>query len=252
MRIVITSGFFNPIHRGHISYLNVAKSYADKLIVIVNNDKQVVIKKSVIFMSEIDRKLIVDNLKCVDESIIAIDNDISVCKTLEFLRKQYPNDELIFAKGGDRNINNIPEVNVCKQNNIDLLFGIGDEKTISSTDIKNRFENKVKKPWGYYQYLINNINNWVKLLVVEPRQRLSLQSHNHRNEQWIIIDGKAKVQIDNDEYILNTNDIVNINKNQKHRVTNNTNDYLYLLEFAHGELLSEDDIKRWSDDYDRR
>jgi len=135
MKTIITSGYFNPLHTGHISYLNEAKKLGDRLIVIVNNDEQVKLKGSKPFMEEQDRLNIIENLKSVDIAIVSKSEDKSVCEDLRRIRLFFPFDELIFAKGGDRTIDNIPEVDTCKDNNIQMIFGVGCEKTTSSSDI---------------------------------------------------------------------------------------------------------------------
>lgn len=135
MRTIITSGYFNPLHTGHISYLNEAKKLGDRLIVVVNNDDQVKLKGSKPFMEEQERLKIIENLKCVDIAIISKSSDKSVCEDLRNIRVFFPYDELVFAKGGDRTIDNIPEVETCRENNINMSFGIGCEKTTSSSDI---------------------------------------------------------------------------------------------------------------------
>jgi len=99
-KIILASGYFNPLHVGHLEYLELAKGIGDKLIVIVNNDKQVKIKGSIPFMNEGDRLRIVKALKCVDEVFLSIDFDKSVCNSIESLAKKYKDCEIIFAKGG--------------------------------------------------------------------------------------------------------------------------------------------------------
>ncbi len=108
-KIVLTSGYFNPLHVGHLECLEKAKQLGDKLIVIVNNDKQVELKGSVPFMNQEDRLRIISSLRCVDEVFLSIDEDKSVCKSIEKLAKMNKGNEIIFAKGGDRIIGNIPE-----------------------------------------------------------------------------------------------------------------------------------------------
>jgi len=135
MKIVITSGYFNPLHTGHVSYLRDAADIGDKLIVIVNNDKQVELKGSKVFMNETDRSIIVGSLKYVDYVYISCSTDGSVCEDLCRLRAEYPNDCLIFAKGGDRTKDNIPEVPVCESNNILMVFDVGCKKVTSSSEI---------------------------------------------------------------------------------------------------------------------
>lgn len=126
--IVVASGYFDPLHKGHVEYLNLAKKLGTKLIVIVNNDNQAIIKKGKSYMDEGERLFIVSSLKSVDEVFLSIDQDSSVCKSLELLK---PN---IFAKGGDRFSCEIPETPICKKNGIKIVDGLG-EKIQSSSNI---------------------------------------------------------------------------------------------------------------------
>jgi len=127
--IGVVSGYFNPLHIGHLDYINDAYNYCDKLIVIVNTDKQVKIKDSYPFMNENDRFKIIKNLKAVDDVIFAIDKDGSVCETLKMLKPD------LFLKGGDRTANNIPEYALCKELDIKLKFNIGGKKVRSSSNL---------------------------------------------------------------------------------------------------------------------
>lgn len=126
-KVVAISGYFDPIHVGHIEYINKSKNLGDKLIVILNNDKQSQIKKGKSFMSEDDRKIILENIKSVDAVFISIDEDESVCKSLEKIRPD------IFAKGGDRFAAEIPESKTCQDLGIKMIDGLGD-KIRSSKD----------------------------------------------------------------------------------------------------------------------
>ncbi len=128
MITVVASGYFNPIHSGHIEYLKLAKQLGDKLIVILNNDIQVSIKGAKPFMSQEERKIILESIKYVDEVFLSIDKDISVCESLKALK---PN---IFAKGGDRFNSEIPEAKVCRDLGIKVVDGLG-EKIQSSSEL---------------------------------------------------------------------------------------------------------------------
>ena len=127
-KTVAVSGYFDPIHVGHIEYLELAKKIGDYLIVIVNNDFQASLKKGKSFMNENDRVEIVSALKCVDEVFLSIDKDSSVCKSLEHLKPD------IFANGGDRKLDEIPETSVTKKYNIKMVDGLG-KKIRSSSDL---------------------------------------------------------------------------------------------------------------------
>ena len=128
MRKIAVSGYFDPIHVGHVEYINNAKKLGDWLIVIVNNNKQCALKKGKHFMDEKDRVLIVKNIKAVDEVFLSIDDDKTVCKSLKEVNPD------VFANGGDRKNYEIPESRVCKENNIDIIDGLGD-KIRSSSDL---------------------------------------------------------------------------------------------------------------------
>ena len=130
MKIVAASGYFNPLHRGHIEYLEKAKSLGDRLIVIVNSDYQRALKCSKAFMLEDERMLIVKALKCVDEVFLSVDKDTTVCHTLRVLKPH------IFAKGGDRTIDEIPESRVCKELGIEMIDGLGEKIQSSSWLLK--------------------------------------------------------------------------------------------------------------------
>ena len=128
MKKIAISGYFDPIHVGHIEYINNAKKLGDWLVVIVNNNNQCALKKGKYFMDENDRVLIVKNFKAVDEVFLSIDEDKTVCKSL---KKVNPD---VFANGGDRKNYEIPESKVCKENNIQIIDGLGD-KIRSSSDL---------------------------------------------------------------------------------------------------------------------
>ena len=130
--VVVASGYFDPIHVGHIEYLELAKTMGDKLVVIVNNDWQAALKKGKSFMKETDRLKIVSSLKCVDEVFLSIDKDKTVCKSLEVINPD------IFAKGGDRFSDEIPESKICEKLNIDIIDGLGEKIRSSSLIIKGR------------------------------------------------------------------------------------------------------------------
>jgi cytidyltransferase-like protein len=133
-KIIITSGFFNPVHVGHINLMREAKKLGDFLVVIVNNDAQVTQKGSTPFMPEQERIEIIKALKYADTVFLSIDKDKSVAKSLEAVAKLYPG-QLYFAKGGDRNADNIPETEkkICETCNITIVNNVGGEKIQSSS-----------------------------------------------------------------------------------------------------------------------
>lgn len=132
--IVVTSGYFDPLHRGHLELFSRAKKLGTKLIVIVNNDEQAKLKKGFSFMPEKERLGIINSLKMVDRAVLAVDKNRTVCETLKFLKPH------IFAKGGDSTLNNVPEKELCEKFGIQLVLGLGDKIQSSSWLLK-----KIKK-----------------------------------------------------------------------------------------------------------
>jgi|TARA_B110000305_G_C19464381_1_gene656849 D-beta-D-heptose 7-phosphate kinase/D-beta-D-heptose 1-phosphate adenosyltransferase len=128
MKRVAVSGYFDPIHIGHLEYLKLAKKLGDKLVVIVNNNHQCILKKGKPFMDESDRVEIVKCLKMVDEVFLSVDMDKTVCASLESVKPD------IFANGGDRSTSEVPESSICKKYNIEMIDGLG-AKIRSSSEL---------------------------------------------------------------------------------------------------------------------
>ena len=136
-KAIIVSGYFNPLHKGHLELFEKAKVAGDQLWVIVNSDLQQALKGSKEFMDEKERLTIVSAIKYVDKALISIDKDKTQCVTLSHLADEYgANFELYFANGGDQNNDTIAEATVCKENNIRLLEGLGDKIQSSSWLLK--------------------------------------------------------------------------------------------------------------------
>ena len=136
-KAVIVSGYFNPIHKGHLELFSNAKKVADELFVIVNNDHQRALKGSKEFQKEDERMIIVSNIKAVDKAILSIDEDRTVCSTLQMIAETYGSEfELAFANGGDQNNDTIPERPTCEESGITLIDGLGDKIQSSSWLLK--------------------------------------------------------------------------------------------------------------------
>lgn len=142
MKRVIVSGYFNPLHGGHLDMIEAARQLGDYLIVVVNNDKAQMIKKGKIILDEENRMRLMRALRDVDEVVLSIDEDLGQARTLPKIREMYPNDELVFANGGDRDPNKhgLPEdeTKACIDSNIQIVFGVGShevEKRDSSSRI---------------------------------------------------------------------------------------------------------------------
>ena len=136
MRVVICSGYVNPLHSGHVKYLEEARLLGDRLVMIVNSDKQVEIKGSTPFMNQDERLKIVQALRCVDLAVISKSKDGTVCSDVALINLlKNEGDTLVFAKGGDRIKGNVPEEEICEKLGIEIVYGVGGEKIISSSEL---------------------------------------------------------------------------------------------------------------------
>jgi D-beta-D-heptose 7-phosphate kinase/D-beta-D-heptose 1-phosphate adenosyltransferase len=132
-KLVVVSGYFNPIHKGHLEYFQNARALGDALLVIVNSDFQRELKGSKAFQDERERLFIVSNIKAVDHALISLDRDRTVCATLSKIATDFGEEfQLAFANGGDQNNDTIPERAVCEELGIELLDGLGDKIQSSS------------------------------------------------------------------------------------------------------------------------
>ena len=139
-KAIIVSGYFNPIHKGHLEYFQNAKIQADYLFVIVNSDHQRELKRSKPFQDEVERMMIVNSIKGVDKAVLSVDKDRTVCKTIKKIVMEYGDQyEFAFANGGDQNNNTIPEKIICEQLGVKLIDGLGD-KIQSSSWLLNKSE----------------------------------------------------------------------------------------------------------------
>ena len=249
-KIIVVSGGFDPIHSGHISYLSEAKKIGDRLIVALNSDEWLSTKKGKNFMPFSERKIIIENLTMVDEVIGFKDDDKGSCiNALESVLKKYKNDEIIFCNGGDRNNDNIPEMEL---NGIKFLFGVGGDSKINSSSniLKNYFFGSENRIWGKFYNLFIDDNVKVKELILNPGKGISFQKHLFRSEIWFVSQGKCKIrysEVDPDNYdeiILNKNDNFTIKKNSWHQLINDFNEPCHIIEIQYGEKMSEDDIER--------
>jgi len=138
-KAIIVSGYFNPVHKGHLEYFELAKKRGDLLFVIVNSDHQRALKGSKAFQEEEERLLIVSSMRVVDKALISIDTDRTVCQTLAMIYQEFASScDLAFANGGDQNNQVIPEREICERLGIELIDGLGDKIQSSSWLLKGQ------------------------------------------------------------------------------------------------------------------
>lgn len=251
-KIVLVTGGFDPIHSGHINYLKEAKKLGDILVVGVNSDAWLTRKKGRAFMPLSERATIVRNIVGVDFVIDFADDDGSAREAIRMVRQSYPHDQIIFANGGDRTDQNIPEMDI-KDDNLNFVFGVGGfNKANSSSWILEEWKApKTHRPWGYYRVLHENGRQVkVKELTVDPGKSLSMQRHQDRAEHWFVAQGQATVYTINrksdaeplGEFEQFKN--LHIHKNEWHQLANETVQPLKIIEIQYGDNCVEEDIER--------
>jgi D-beta-D-heptose 7-phosphate kinase/D-beta-D-heptose 1-phosphate adenosyltransferase len=246
MKIVLVTGGFDPIHSGHIAYFKAARTLGDMLIVGLNSDDWLERKKGRAFMPWNERLCIVNNLSMVDEVFTFNDDDGSARHFIQQVRAHYPDAELIFANGGDRTANNIPEMDVVDPN-LRFEFAVGgtDKKNSSSWILEDWKAPKTIRPWGYYRVL-HTIGDKVKVkeLTVDPGKTLSMQRHKYRAELWFVAEGLAGNNWDYGGKKIKLYKTEIINPNEWHQLHNPTDKPLKVIEIQYGERCEEEDIER--------
>ena len=252
MKISVVSGGFDPIHSGHISYINAAKKYGDYLIIALNSDEWLRQKKGKEFMPFEERKSILESIKNVDEVLAFEDDKLGSCKNaLEKIKTKFPDDEIIFCNGGDRGKENIPEMSVS---GITFEFSVGgdDKKNSSSWILKNWKYDKERRIWGEFFNLFEDDQVKVKELIIEPKKGMSLQKHHKRSEIWLVSQGKclvnySKVAPDKiEEITLDKHNNLHVELGDWHQITNPFNETCKIIEIQYGKETIEEDIERHS------
>ena len=252
MKIAVVSGGFDPIHSGHIAYLNSASKIGDILIVCLNSDSWLEKKKGQYFLPFHERKNILENLSMVSKVIDFEDDDEgSAINGLKKVKIQHPNDEIIFCNGGDRIKDNIPEMKV-KGINFSFSVGGDDKKNSSSWILKEWSYPFTQRLWGDFYDLFQDSYVKVKELIVNPRQGMSYQRHFERSELWFVSHGKCEVNYSHDnpdkpkKIILKKGDRFDVPIKSWHQITNPFDEECRIIEIQYGTNTNEDDIERLS------
>ena len=250
MKISVVSGGFDPIHSGHISYLKSAREIGDHLIVALNSDEWLINKKKKVFMPLEERKNILINISFVDEVITFEDDEKGSCiNALEKIKRKYPDDEIVFCNGGDRNKDNVPEMIIDK---INFEFGVGGKKKVNSSSWllkKWKFESE-ERIWGSFYNLFDSEEVKVKELIISPKKGMSFQRHTQRDEIWLVSKGSCEVIYSKNDPNLKTKVILkkfdnfNVLRGEWHQITNPFDEDCRIIEIQYGDSVIEDDIER--------
>jgi D-beta-D-heptose 7-phosphate kinase/D-beta-D-heptose 1-phosphate adenosyltransferase len=250
--IVLVTGGFDPLHSGHIAYFKAAKALGDTLVVGVNSDAWLTRKKGAPFMPFQERLNIVKNIVGVDYVIEFNDDDNSAKLAIKLVKQTFPNDKIVFANGGDRTNENIPEMEI-QHDNLTFAFGVGGfNKANSSSWILQEWRTpKTERPWGYYRVLHQDgAEIKVKELTVNPGCSLSMQRHQYRHEHWFVTEGTATINtLDTDGNTVMKNFVMKnmqtyIGKEEWHQLVNKSHTPLKVIEIQFGEQCTEEDIER--------
>lgn len=249
-KVIAVSGGFDPVHIGHLRMFKAAKELVGekgKLIVILNGDTWLKRKKGYCFMPAEQRKELIEAIEYVDEVRIC-DHDTrdDIAWALEEIKPDF------FANGGDRKVGSTPEVGVCTDIGIEMVFGVGGEKAESSSALAQRaWEQKhiFHRPWGSYT-LYENQPLWaLKTLAFLPGEETSLQSHEERDEYWMLVEGEAKATGAGEEVKLTPGFVVHVPKGMKHRLVAGEMGAT-IVEIIYG-TYREEDITRYEDKHGR-
>ena len=266
--VVLVTGGFDPLHSGHLQYIESAKElgkddswHGAKVVVGVNSDEWLERKKGKAFMPVEERVRLLLAMRNVDQVITFDDSDDSSLNALHITRHMFPDEHIIFANGGDRTASNIKEMKFV-DSNISFAFDVGGGKTNSSSDILSNWYEQGTKPkterdWGYYRVL----HEWgmdvkLKELTVNPGASLSMQRHESRSEFWFVAEGVASVYTvafpkdakrDIGDILVgrfNKHESTWINVGEWHQLVNRENIPLKLIEIQYGDDCIEEDIER--------
>lgn len=250
--VVLITGGFDPVHRGHLRYISAARDLGDILVVGVNSDEWLARKKGRSFMPLVERCAILRAIKGVDFVITFNDLDNSAQDAIKMVRDSYPQHRIVFANGGDRTDANIPEMAMADAN-MEFVFGVGGtDKTNSSSWILEEWKApRTSRQWGYYRVLHEAPGVKVKELTVDPGASLSMQRHQHRAEFWLVSSGEATV------YTLDPastdmelrgrygeHEYLHIPTHDWHQLVNEDPNPLKIVEIQYGQQCEEEDIER--------
>lgn len=253
MKIVLATGGFDPIHSGHISYFEQAATLGDYFIVGCNSDEWLKRKKGRHFMPIQERTNLISYLRMVNRVVEFDDTQNNSIECIRQILLEYPDDEILFVNGGDRDHTNVPEQYAYADNpRVKFQFGVGgSNKQNSSRWILEEWKApKTNRPWGHYRVIHETDKTFkAKELVINPKSSLSMQKHELRSEHWFVSEGYATIYtLENDTETLvgvfGKHQSISIPVHRWHRLANDTSETLRLIELQYGKECTEVDIIR--------
>lgn len=256
--LAVVSGGFDPVHPGHISLIREAHFTYGDVVIILNSDKWLTRKKGKPFMCWDDRADILRSIKGVIDVIAVDDGDGTVCNGIFSISRKYSDRHIVFCNGGDRKPSNTPETAFCEGLNIEVAWGLGGGKKVSSSHLLASWQTeRVERPWGEWMTYRNFTTSKIKELVVSPGEKLSWQRHNQRAEMWFVASGEGEVlRYERLHYgstlsrfpltasLTRGNQFFHIDAGEWHQIRNPGTEPLHIIEIQHGELCIEEDIER--------
>ncbi len=264
-KVVAVSGGFDPMHFGHVRYLQEARKLGDSLVVILNNDHWLKAKKGFVFMPEKERVEVLEAMSVVDRVVLtkhkkgmnnASARERSVALELARIKPA------IFANGGDRDEKNAADphsslywdIEVCKKLGTKMVFGVGAGGKVQSSSWLTKKVASLGttdiRPWGYMHTHKAEPTFWIKTIHVAPGRRLSLQEHKYRAETWVCVEGEVTAEIGRKKLHLKPGGVVTFPARTKHRLSSEKGGAI--VEVAFGSHVHEDDIVRYEDDFGRK
>ena len=256
-RVVLVTGGFDPLHSGHLAYFRAAKSLGDTLVVGINSDSWLKRKKGRSFYTWDERFQLIKNLNMVDYIVEFSDDENNSINAIKQATRIFPGAKIIFANGGDRTAENIPEMKLLDdelyKDNLEFVFSVGGENKMNSSSwiLEEWKAPKTTRAWGYYRVLHEQGKEIkVKELTVGAKTCLSMQKHKDRAEHWFVAEGTAIVYTLNAgtdmDLVGNFNkfESLHISRDQWHKLCNETDKPLRVIEIQYGENCIEEDIER--------